>query len=409
MSLLRSSAPFSLTRAALSSLYPTASSSLSYTPSASSSTALSAASSSSSSDSPFLLSHSSSCRPFSTTSPALKKSHRARGATRKSPRNQALLASISSSSTTSSPSSSKPTPNAANQASESESKALTLEQACELLQSSQKKPRPMNAFELHVVTTVSTHQTNALRGRINFPRDPRLKKEKLLIFAEEGSPAAEAAKSLLSVEIETLKKTAEKLSVVSEEGEGVEKKSEGGAESEGPSIILGGSELISSVLNNRVSGYTKVLCTNTILGELSRSLARSLGPKGLMPNPRRGTVVPADDAKAMEAAIREARGGADWRSDKVGVIRGAVGRLHFSPKEVRENVTTLLDAVINKVPTLGQSSSQNPGVGGAASVYVKREPRSPNELRKASSIIKQVHLSSTQGPGVLLDLKDVLA
>lgn len=335
---------------------------------------------------------SSGSRSFSTSIVTLKKSNRARGAARKSPRNQALFAALAP---RLSPRQGGIAAAAANAGGKAGKKAsnnlepeegetlLTLEQACEELQAHGAAKRPLNAFEVHIVTSVSSHQTNALRGRIAYPKDPRTKQERLLVFAEEGSDAAEAVKEIVQNEATSSSSPSE------------------------PGIILGGSELISQVLNNRVAGFTKVLCTNTLLSEVSKGLARSLGPKGLMPNPRRGTVVPSDDRKAILNAIRESKGAMDWRSDKVGVIRGAVGRLNFDKQDVKKNVTTLLDAIVQKVPTLG--SQQAAQGAGQAKEYATRGNRSPGELKKAASIIKQVHLSSTQGPGIKLDLRDVLA
>lgn len=337
----------------------------------------------------------SSSRSFSTSIVTLKKSNRARGAARKSPRNQALFTALSTRissrqggiAAAAAGAGAKSGKKASNNLEPAEGETLvTLEQACQQLQEHGAAKRPLNAFEIHIVTSVSTHQTNALRGRIAYPRDPRTKQERLLIFAEEGSEAAEAVKDIVQKEAAS--------------------SSSSSSQSE-PSIIVGGSELISQVLNNRVTGFTKVLCTSTLLPEVSKGLARSLGPKGLMPNPRRGTVVPSDDRRSIVDAIRESKGAMDWRSDKVGVIRGAVGRLNFDKEDIKKNVTTLLDAIVQKVPTLG--SQQAAQGAGQAKEYTPRDKRSPGELKKAANIIKQVHLSSTQGPGIKLDLRDVLA
>lgn len=335
----------------------------------------------------------SSSRTFSTSIVTLKKSNRARGAARKSPRNQALFAEISprlsprQGGVAAAGAGAKSGKKSSNNLEPEESETLfTLEQACEELKVHRAAKRPLNAFEVHIVTSVSSHQTNALRGRIAYPKDPRTKQERLLIFAEEGSEVAEAVKEIVQKE---------------------EASSSSSSSQSEPGIILGGSELISQVLNNRVTGFTKVLCTNTLLSEVSKGLARSLGPKGLMPNSRRGTVVPSDDKNSVLNAIRESKGAMDWRSDKVGVIRGAVGRLNFDKDDLKKNVTTLLDAIVQKVPTLG--SQQAAQGAGQAKEYSPREKRSPGELKKAANIIKQVHLSSTQGPGIKLDLRDVLA
>ncbi len=147
------------------------------------------------------LASSSSARSFSTSVVTLKKSNRARGATRKSPRNQALFAELSPSfgeagrsfgGIAGAKASKKATSNL--DAAEGET-LLTLEQACEQLKAHGAASRPLNAFEVHIVPSVSSHQTNALRGRIAYPRDPRTKQERLLVFAEEGSEAARPSRS----------------------------------------------------------------------------------------------------------------------------------------------------------------------------------------------------------------------
>lgn len=58
--------------------------------------------------------------------------------------------------------------------------------------------RPRNAYELHIVTSVPPNQTNAFRGRISYPKDPRIKGETVLVFAEQGSEAADAAQLVAS-------------------------------------------------------------------------------------------------------------------------------------------------------------------------------------------------------------------
>lgn len=151
--------------------------------------------------------------------------------------------------------------------------------------------RPQSAYELHVVTSVSSHQANALRGRLSLPKDARTKSERILIFAEDGSEASDAAKRV--------------------------------AANEGATIVVGGSEMIQDVVDGRgaASGdFTKVLATPGLLPLISRSLARSLGPRGLMPSAKRGTV--AQGSREMEEAIMQAKGAMDWRGDRNGVVRG---------------------------------------------------------------------------------------
>lgn len=179
--------------------------------------------------------------------------------------------------------------------------------------------RPRNAYELHIVTTVPPNQTNAFRGRIMYPKDPRIKGETVLVFAEQGTDAAEAAKRA-AVQLE--------------------------AAGSSMRLVIGGSEMISEAASNRVPPFQRVLCTTAILPSLSKSLARTLGPKGLMPSVKRGTAV--EDGEEMQRAVEQLVSGVDWRGDRAGVVRGAVGRISFSDAELRNNIQALLDAVIAK-------------------------------------------------------------
>ncbi|WFC98247.1 hypothetical protein MYAM1_000972 [Malassezia yamatoensis] len=197
-------------------------------------------------------------------------------------------------------------------------KSLTLGEARNIIRSLEAA-RPRNAYELHIVTNVPSNQTNAFRGRIVFPKEPRIKGEVVLVFAEQGTDAAAAAH-----------KSAEELQT-------------SGSSTQ---LIIGGSEMIADAASGRVPAYTRVLSTAALLPSLSRALARTLGPRGLMPSAKRGTVV--EDGEEMQNAIRNLLTGVDWRGDRNGVVRGAVGRIAFSEEDLRKNVETLLDAVIEK-------------------------------------------------------------
>lgn len=164
-----------------------------------------------------------------------------------------------------------------------------------------------------------SNQTNAFRDRIVYPRDPRIKGEVVLVFAEQGTDAAAAAQ-----------KAADQLA----------------ASNSSTRLVIGGSEMISDAASGRVPPYTRVLCTTAILPSLSKALARTLGPKGLMPSVKRGTAV--DDGEEMQRAVEQLVSGVDWRGDRAGVVRGAVGRIAFSEADLRKNVHALLDAVITK-------------------------------------------------------------
>lgn len=100
-------------------------------------------------------------------------------------------------------------------------------------------------------------------------------------------------------------------------------------------------------------------------------LGQILGPKGLMPNPKVGTVTPD-----VATAVKNARAGqVQFRADKAGIVQCSIGRASFSPDQLRQNLTALIDALNKAKPS------------GAKGVY----------LRKVS-------VSSTMGAGVRVDL-----
>lgn len=85
-------------------------------------------------------------------------------------------------------------------------------------------------------------------------------------------------------------------------------------------------------------------------------------------------------------------------------LNTAVGRINFTTPELRTNISAFLEAVVDRVSGGLSSSNQQPTVASASG---KGVDRSPGALKRASSVIKQIHLSSTQGPSVLLTLSEV--
>jgi len=99
-------------------------------------------------------------------------------------------------------------------------------------------------------------------------------------------------------------------------------------------------------------------------------LGKILGPRGLMPNPRVGTVTPN-----VAQAVKDAKGGAiEFRVEKSGIVHAGIGKASFTEEAITANVRALMDALAKAKPT------------GAKGVYVRR-----------------VSLSSTMGPGVKVD------
>lgn len=142
---------------------------------------------------------------------------------------------------------------------------------------------------------------------------------------------------------------------------------------EAGAYIVGAEDLVKRV-NEGLIDFDKCLATPECVPLISK-LARVLGPKGLMPNAKRGTVV-----KNVAAAILAADRNLDFRQRSGDVVRMPVARTNFTDDEIRRNV----EAVVKKVTELGARS----GTGS-----------------KGISTIDQVVFSSTHGPGIPLILE----
>jgi large subunit ribosomal protein L1 len=133
--------------------------------------------------------------------------------------------------------------------------------------------------------------------------------------------------------------------------------------------IVGADDLMEQIQRGEIN-FDKVIATPDMMPLVGR-LGKILGPRGMMPNPRVGTVTP-NVAKAIE----DAKGGAvEFRAEKAGVIHAGVGKASFDEKALLENVRTFLNAVIKSKPS------------GAKGTFVKK-----------------IALSSTMGPGVIIDV-----
>lgn len=133
--------------------------------------------------------------------------------------------------------------------------------------------------------------------------------------------------------------------------------------------FVGGKEMLDKIKNENWFEFDAIVATPNMMGELGK-LGRILGPKGLMPNPKTGTVNP-DIAKA----VKEIKAGkVEYRVDKQGNINVSIGRVSFSTEKLAENFKTLKDAIMKAKPAT---------VKGA--------------------YIKNVVVSSSMGPGVKVD------
>ena len=132
--------------------------------------------------------------------------------------------------------------------------------------------------------------------------------------------------------------------------------------------LAGSDELVQKVQEGMLD-FDRVIATPDMMGQVGK-LGRILGPRGLMPNPKVGTVT-----FDVAAAVREAKAGkVEYRVDKAGVVHCRIGRVSFDARALNQNATALVRELIHKRPPT------------AKGVYVR-----------------SITLSSTMGPGVRVD------
>jgi large subunit ribosomal protein L1 len=135
---------------------------------------------------------------------------------------------------------------------------------------------------------------------------------------------------------------------------------------------VGAEDLMEEMQGGKLD-YDRVIATPDMMGVVGR-LGKVLGPKGLMPNPKLGTVT-MDVAKA----INDAKSGqVEYRVEKAGIVHAGIGKASFSEADLKENFSALMDAIIKGKPS------------GAKGKFVKK-----------------LSVSSTMGPGVKIDLAEV--
>lgn len=137
--------------------------------------------------------------------------------------------------------------------------------------------------------------------------------------------------------------------------------------------LVGGDEIADLVQKGEIN-FDVCIATPDMMGVVGK-IGKILGPRGLMPNPKLGTVTP-DVEKAVKAAKS---GQVEFKVEKAGIVHAGVGKVGFGAKEISENLKTFIDAVSKAKPA---------GVKG--------------------TYIKKISISSTMGPGIKLDLADVL-
>lgn len=113
--------------------------------------------------------------------------------------------------------------------------------------------------------------------------------------------------------------------------------------------IVGGADLVEKVQKESFLDFDVVLASQDMMGQVSR-LGKVLGPRGLMPTPKAGTVVPATGD--IGTAVKEFKAGkVEYRSDKTGQIHAGVGKLSFDEQKLVENIAAFVDQVRSVKPS----------------------------------------------------------
>ena len=210
-------------------------------------------------------------------------------------------------------------------------KEYEIKEALELIE---KMPKPKfdETVELHVKLGVDSKQADQqVRGTVVLPNGTG-KTQRVLVFAK-GPKADEAEKA--------------------------------GAD------FVGAEELIPRIQNDNWFDYDVIVATPDMMGVVGR-LGKVLGPKGLMPNPKSGTVT-MDVAKA----IKEIKAGkVEYRLDKTNIIHLGFGKVSFGARKLEENYNTIMDAIIKAKPAAAKGQ-----------------------------YIKGVAISTTMGPGITVNQK----
>jgi large subunit ribosomal protein L1 len=138
--------------------------------------------------------------------------------------------------------------------------------------------------------------------------------------------------------------------------------------------VVGAEDLVEQVTNGSID-FDRVIATPDMMPLVGR-LGKVLGPRGLMPNPKVGTV-----SMDVAGAVRAAKGGAvEFRVEKAGIVHAGVGKASFDEAKLVENIRAFIDAVAKAKPA------------GSKGTYIQR-----------------VAVSSTMGPGVKVDPGSVLS
>lgn len=133
--------------------------------------------------------------------------------------------------------------------------------------------------------------------------------------------------------------------------------------------VVGADDLVARIQNEGFLDFDVAIATPDLMGQVGR-LGRVLGPRGLMPNPKAGTVT-FDIAKG----VKDIQGGRiEYRVDKTGIIHTNIGKASYTEQQLRENLAALMDAVVRAKPSSAKGQ-----------------------------FLRSVYLAPTMGPSVQID------
>ena len=138
--------------------------------------------------------------------------------------------------------------------------------------------------------------------------------------------------------------------------------------------VVGADELVQKILDESWTDFDKAVATRDMMGKVGR-LGRVLGPRGLMPNPKVGTVVGPEEVALTVQELK--RGKIDFRVEKAGIIHVSIGRVSMDAQMLTANLTALVSTLVRLKPS------------SAKGTY-----------------LRSIAVSSTMGPGVRVDTHD---
>jgi large subunit ribosomal protein L1 len=137
---------------------------------------------------------------------------------------------------------------------------------------------------------------------------------------------------------------------------------------------VGADDLVAKIQEGWFE-FDTAIATPDMMGVVGK-IGKLLGPRGLMPNPKVGTVT-----FEVERAIKESKAGkVEFRVEKAGIVHAPVGKVSFAADKLKENILALIDALMKAKPSAAKGN-----------------------------YLKKISISSTMGPGVVLDINDVTA